>query len=132
MSEQEIESLSDRDLSALVAERVMGWPVFRPPINTEPKPYPCVYLLDSGSVFLDRAVGQREGWYPCSDIASAFLIVEQMRDRGYRFTFTFDPEQEARCDFGRFGDPVSSLGHAQHGSPARAICHAALKAVESK
>lgn len=106
--------MTDRELDALVAEKVFGWKeIAESPIN--------------GALCGSKPDGEHGYKYEIprygSDIAAAWQVVEEMESCGKRVTI----HREGSGD-----DWAADFGHGYYAAanePARAICLAALKAI---
>jgi hypothetical protein len=133
--------MTDRELDALCAERVMGWTRLQPPFcndgyrliewYTPPQP------TDSQTNGLMPVDSSR---VPCFStyMDRAWQVVEKMREQGWTFNIMVQT-----CDFpasatftdrtGSHGSPSWGLGfNAKHKCAPRAIVLAALKAATPK
>ena len=123
MTTTKLESLSNEELSALVAEKVMGWETYTP------KPY------SGREVWWSREIGSIDyvsHWSPATSIADAWEVVEKMGSPEHEFT-TFivagvEPNKALatmeRCP----SEGEYKKAEAESTAP-RAICIAALRAV---
>lgn len=120
--------LSDRELDALVAEKVMGW-------KKAPNGAWMSYEKDafgnggwkSHATWKANASVSAVRFTPSTDIAAAWQVVEKMKERQWNFTIADLVKNKWRAEFG------GSRKHKQTWEDAdtapRAICLAALKAV---
>lgn len=111
------DAMTDEQLAVLVAERVMGWKRQRG----------GWHWLTTENVTLP--VGD---WLPASDWGDAGWALERMRDGGWDCLITIDGHMDGRSQraivhVSRAGS--GGFGHAD--SPCRAICIAALRAVDA-
>lgn len=127
-------NLSDRELDAAVAERVMGWTCRRERwldhagrdagITTEFYASPTEGTITAAQ------------FQPSKLIQDAWLVVERMRELGFGFrAYWFPNGGNVKCCFATGFDPYDSPEDAAHDviadSAPRAICLAALAALES-
>jgi hypothetical protein len=117
-----------RELDALVAEKVMGWTLCDrvamgwgdgPPVfATGEDPYD------------DTARPSRQDWRPSEDIAAAWEVVENWRNRcnGEGVVLLSWHSEEWVCELGIWG-VESGFRHAPADTAPLAICRAALLAV---
>lgn len=122
-----ISKMTDEEIGQLVAIKVMGWK-YNDPL--------CGWITNGINTTLGDVVGKRE-WNPCQRIDQAFRVVDKMQDDDFWFSMTYkecaSPETRSamyqvvfRCvRGGTRGDHI-----AANDNPSRAICEAALKAVE--
>ena len=141
--------MTDRELDALVAEKVMGKTVeFIPSEPVEIKDDPTAFFGVTtnfgGAVFTSDREWLVDDWLDIeavravanysTDIAAAWAVVEKIAEGGFwlKLTTPFTPEQPYWAGFtphnitGWNGRPDHQAGDL---SPSRAICLAALKAV---
>lgn len=120
------ENLSDRELDALVAEKVMRWK----------QPPKANYWEDrAGDLRAMEDTSFGDAFSPSTKIASAFEVVEAMRERGFEFqTETFAKDKDFPKGFWqvRFYDTDwNVLGEAECMEELpRGICIAALRALD--
>ena len=111
MTLAEYEKMTDRELDAQVAEKVMGWEPYEGQERT--------WALPGGEV-----LGL---WIPSIDIADAFEVVEKMRGKSLNlFTLAACMGSQQWSAYVHGGD-----GWIQANTAPRAICIAALAAVEA-
>lgn len=87
-----------RDLDALIAEKVMGWQVFKRKWSENAIDKPelrstWAILPDGSEKFLFHApniYSGREPWSPSTDIAAAFTVVERFTGKGVPFGISYD------------------------------------------
>lgn len=113
--------MTDRELDALVAEKVMGWRIERYMTNP-PKPTGMGMPPDSTTIAEIPAYS--------TDIAAAWEVVEKMRAQGFdnQFSWRADRPGHRSRPFACFG----RNGSAEADTLQKAICLAALKAVGVK
>lgn len=139
------DAMTDEQLAALVAERVMGWRSFLVarttyggqvrekrwyPADTPDLP-PCGYWSPARPDMYPRPTASNE-WSPTTSWADAGRVTEKMRADGWDCLVTIDGHMEGRSQraivhVSRAGS--GGFGHAD--SPCRAICIAALRAVDA-
>jgi hypothetical protein len=112
------------DLNAQVAEKVMGW-VYVPSFIGNAVTMAPPSWSQGDNVYIETAK-----WNPSTSIADAWLVVEEMRRRGWQVdVVTDDPGWS--CWLHRLG---GKLGKPQHYVSAdtapEAICRAALEAYD--
>jgi hypothetical protein len=139
MTEQEIDQMeAGPELDALVAEKVMGWPVIGP--ND-----PYSQYLDKGGVIYN-GLAQKfpkfgvipSNWSPSTDIAAAWQVLEAMFQKAY--SPNYDLPLVYRCAEGFWNcevlipggnglgtDPDSNVATGEADTAPLAICRAALK-----
>jgi len=106
--------VTDRALDALVAETVI---VKAPRIPRNAAPLLCSLALHPVPPY-------------STDIAAAFLVVEEMRRRGWRYTLRDARNRDGFCHEAQFDNHKGVLEFEQDTtSPSRAICIAALRAL---
>lgn len=136
--------MTDAEIDALVAEKVMGWEYFivnysgtedETPRQKELSQWMQEVGIDSvGEYWIDverkfwRPAYGRQGWQPTRDIAQAWQVLEMFPVPRYWARLVATDTGNWRCDIDtRGGDgPVAS---AFDKDAPRAICLAALKAV---
>lgn len=134
MTHEEIDALpAGRELDALVAERVMGWQLV-PAVNGIESPW---WWDANGPVHSMDKSDWRGGWYPSTNIAAAWEVVERMGADGW------DAELDQFHNFMHIWDACfRKLDNRDQGqwlelrtgradAAPLAICRAALKAVAS-
>lgn len=126
-------SLSDREIAALVAERVMRWSVVRVPTIEggldewwSEQTYPLFAIHPEGGQWLMESLYNIESkaFQPSTEIACAFQVVEKMREQGWRVEMDSDEEGWGVSIL----KGVNKEGYADAESLPRAICLASLKA----
>ena len=122
-----IETLSDRELDALVAEKVMGWT----DIWTDGD-YFMAYPPHEQRIMQKMGVGYAER-YPIpnysSEISAAWEVVEKMRQEGLTVTITTPPTGWKNWDVRGWDDNNNDNRFIARADTApRAICIAALHA----
>lgn len=119
------DKLSDRELDALVAERVMEWPA------------KLVAEAREGFAIVIPGTGQLRGpWMPSYYPDDAYRVVERMRERGWwmKMTSPFDENDNYHagfCPAGTTGFNGRMDYSANGATPWRPICIAALRALET-
>lgn len=116
-------TLSDRELDARVAEKVMGWTDVRPIIGRRDERgqihnefVPHATMPDGQRIVLPNF---------SASIADAWTVVEKMAERRTEVCLTYTDDRRATVIFALM-EPV---GIAEDDTIARAICLAALRAV---
>ena len=118
----------NRELDALVAEKVMGWTLVTDIVKN------C-----SGQWFDSNGGGTRSehGWHPDTSISDAWLVVEEMRKRGFGVNIvspnvdtTSQPRPTDWIVWVEREDGVSSVASWRCDSAPEALCRAALEAVK--
>ena len=109
-----------RELDALVAEKVMGWEYIPGFAATMAAPT----WSQGENVYLETAK-----WHPSTSISDAFLVVEEMRKRGYSMEHSEDPGEQCRVWF-QISDDVRTCGKGIADTAPEAICRAALETVK--
>lgn len=117
------DAMTDEQLAALVAERVMGW-------TWDGDLSAWVSVIDEGGDV--RWHCDRLTWAPATQWSDAGRVLEKMRADGWDCLVTIDGHMEGRSQraivhVSRAGS--GGFGHAD--SPCRAICIAALRAVDA-
>ena len=109
--------MTDQELDALVAEKVMGWErrggAWVPEKWDDPSSLPPGVITTQPHFYF---------WKPSTDIAAAWMVVEKMN---CDFRFDWNHGEGVYC--ASFG--TNKYVGCDNKSPARAICLAALKAV---
>lgn len=120
-----------RELDAIVAERVMGATWRKPTRYAGIDGVSSLVLGERHSAvaitFAHRWPDDRlsyTGPAYSSDIAAAMQVVEAMRAKGYGFSLTDNQGERWTAEF------LNYLAFADAGTPALAICRAALKAID--
>lgn len=108
-----------RELDALIAEKVMGWKVFR---NGEHGPHRWEAETDRGTLRVIDSSYSGDGFSPSTDIAAAWEVVEKVRKEAGDF-------QLALVDYGSAWAARFDKASAVERTAPHAICLAALKAV---
>lgn len=136
--------MNDRELDALVAEKVMGWTVLIPPADpTEDDDLTRVAVLDPSYLGLRRYIETRpqywalKEWHPSTDITAAMTIVQHMHSGPVGPGFHLDwtpadgPDEAWLASFGSNNYPERGehIVEAVAPTPERAICLAALQAL---
>lgn len=110
--------MTDNELSALVAEKVMGWE-----------------LSDRG--FYVKGINKPESydtpnnWKPASDIAPAWQVMEKLTSLGFLVTIISPPPGYQTWDVRGWKPEINSDRFIAHSDTApRAICLAALEAIK--
>ena len=104
-----------KDLDAQVAEKVMGWTVQDD------------YLRDSHGYYMRSLEGCSADWSPSTSISDAWLVVEEMRKRGFQVVVrTPAVFSLSRCEISE----SSSMWTGEADTAPEAICRAALEAVD--
>jgi hypothetical protein len=123
-----------RELDALVAEKLMGWPLR--PYNDPDDVRPCFNLLDGQRGLLVWEQKGKSGWWfsPSTNIAAAWEVLGRLT---WQWEMGYDPGgwgevkvfvwDESEGEFATVGATFNHPGEAP-----LAICLAALKAVEAK
>lgn len=119
-NQTEIESLSDRELDALVAERVLGF--------DEVERVGGMFYYHNVEMDRESATGGR--WRSTvpqfsTEIASAFLVVEKLRAD---YMFRMWVAQVWNVEVWHYGSDEGFIAGHSHNSLPHAICLAALKA----
>ena len=107
--------MTDADLNAAVAERVMGWK------TNEVYGH---YYDDSKIDFFERMKGNPD--FLATDWSGVRLVVERMKALGWTANIGYGAQCDGWCEFW-FGDKTTKSAHAN--SLPHAVCLAALKAV---
>lgn len=132
--------LSERELDAAVAEKVMGWRLTwldrsyhsagegwsQRPVDSksECRHDPIAYWTDAK----DRSLNEVSEWEPSSDISDAVEVVEKMREQGWSFACTL---YEGKLPYASFCKrTAASSRNAEASTLPEAICRAALEAVK--
>lgn len=124
-------------LDALVAEKVMGWRVFRLEQamhdGNTPRPH-CVYMPtpDGEALQVFRESGDLDWWQPSTKIEAAWEVVEKLKIVVVPIT-TGGWIARAGMDIPRDGDEIwtGGTGWSDADTAPLAICRAALRAQES-
>jgi len=123
---------SEREIDALVAEKVMGWTLERyedgRPAKT-PADYADAANNDGWSWHGQPGDSEAYTWKPSTDIAAAWQVVEKMRAEGWSVQLrsnVYDPFWDCDAVRGYASTGIKHSGTAIE--PARAICLAALRA----
>lgn len=116
--------LRGADLDAAVAEKIMGW--YRNDDEfewREESGFSVGWASDDDSVW--------PAFRPSMDIACAWKVVKEMRERGWDFVLEWDhPEAlSAVAGFRRIASYGLAYTSRDDATPELAICHAALAAV---
>ena len=138
-----------RELDALIVEKVMGWAWFRhtciaggkrywarslfiPDHNVEP--FDGGYGIENVPAVGDETVAIMNAPNYSTDIAAAWQVVEKMRERGWHFLLMVSHESGmAIASFYLGPHDRSDLSATEEWQNApRAICRAALKAMEAR
>lgn len=106
------DAMTDEQLAALVAERVMGWKL------SPAKAWWC--RPDSDAIAV-------EDWRPATSWADAGRVLEKMREGGW--LWMMEHTDAGRCGYVRAG--VGTHARSTADTVPRAICIAALKAVDA-
>lgn len=122
----DIDSLSDRALDAAVAEKVMEW---KPEKGFHTR-RDCWRIDDRAQIIAHGGnIIMAENWKPSSDWSAAALVVERMREMGWRFWCGASNED------GRWVAQFSTESGAFYvygETMPTAVCRAAMKAREAK
>lgn len=113
-----------RELDALVAERVMGWKVFR---NGEHGSHRWEAETDRGTLRVIDSSYSGDGFSPSTDIAAAWEVVEKMRDDHWLLDLRSGFIETRAC----FTRAHAGEYVAQEKSTPLAICLAALAAARA-
>lgn len=135
--------MTDRELDALVAEKVMGWDVLTTrEFHRHGKSGDVVDCGDDGIFVAERDRSATTPFNPSTSISAAWSVVEQMRELGWHIDLDNDGSQKIgaeeswtwnallwtdRDDYDGDGDGDWPTAHAD--TAPRAICLAALRAV---
>jgi hypothetical protein len=135
----------NRELDALVAERVMGWPVLTQPDNPKGNdewyaslPFPCLILHPWGGYWLQRGWLDMVDFRPSESIEAAMQVVEKMTQLGFRFRYVMRGNFEnnglhhAAFDHADWADANPLYQSPLAKSLPEAICRAALAAVKEQ
>ena len=107
--------MTDAELNAAVAQEVMG----------------NGYAVRTGQAIKQTGPHSATPWFPTTDIAAAFEVVERMRELGWEQVNVNVAEDDlAYCWMKRPGP--TKVTNSQAPTPARAISEAALEAVRSE
>jgi hypothetical protein len=111
--------IADRELDALVAEKVMGWHEAQTTFNG------LWWCVEGDGSYFGRRQARVSEWHPSTNIADAWQVVEKMRADAW--DVLIDGTDDGSCDWWtvRFGGCMPAV---QSTSIAKAICLAALKA----
>jgi hypothetical protein len=110
-----------REIDRLVAEKVMGWePVYDDGDLIS-------FITGYGTLFFSD--DDECEWNPSTDIRDAWLVVEELIDRGYDFNLWRSEQREYNAEFQiqKKDGFVVSYGESDHAPTA--ICFASLEAV---
>ncbi len=117
--------MTNEQLDALVAEKVMGWTFYRQRLHPNHTFLTQTWRTEHGSIMPSM-------WTPTTEIAQAWEVVERMVKLGWNvriMNYGIAPElpdcEPWRCDFIRVG----ALSIKAASALPLAICLAALKAV---
>lgn len=124
--------MTDRELDAEVAIKVMRW---------TPMPKGFRWKASDGDTYFgdgwkhkweDDSGPHKELWNPSSSIAHAWLVVEEMRKRGWNVSITYYHFTKQWSML--FWNPHTEISGIRYSGPSieRAICGAALAALESE
>lgn len=124
--------MTDRELDAEVAIKVMRW---------TPMPKGFRWKASDGDTYFgdgwkhkweDDSGPHKELWNPSSSIAHAWLVVEEMRKRGWNVSMSYF--SSTGDWFVSFSKPQAEIADIMCSGPSieRAICGAALAALESE
>lgn len=117
--------MTNKELNAAVAEKVIGWKVCKDP-NCPAGCDKDVSVTEDGIIEVAGKV-----WSPSTDISAAWEVVEKMRASRYEIVLDdLGGDSQWRCRWDR--DDCGCVGTAEHPSAPMAICLSALKALESK
>lgn len=119
------DSMTDRELDAAVAEKVMGWS----PGGIHNPPTFWVLKDKIQRSWEDTSFGA--GFRPATEIYAAFEVVEAMRERGYSPRIQTAEGDESVWHVQLWSDPEDNpYGSGLHEKLPRAICIAALSALD--
>ena len=139
----EANSLSDREIDALVAEKVMGWTLFEGPDYTLVCDPDCSVDRPQRSVTVsrdettkraipDRFPPGKHAWHPSTDPVASKQLRDEMRKRGWFWLLQLRQDSGAcLMRFWRDSDDGEDVIEADANAPTeeRAICIAALRAI---
>lgn len=108
----------NRELDDLVAEKVMGWDYIPPFAATMA---PASWSLG------DNEFIETEKWHPSTSISDAWLVIEDMRKRGYEMTLEYFVDGSPLCQVAFTGLPTDESGSNGSDTAPEAICLAALE-----
>lgn len=124
--------------NALVAEKIMGWSVFRdtdkPNWDELIPSFPCFVIHTSGGAYVMRdnyATQSDEFWSPFTEIKDAFEVVKRMISLGFVQWAICDDEVYFQNGIDASDHPNEFKGGAvfNDGEIEKNICLAALKAI---
>lgn len=133
--------MSDNELNALVATKIMGWEElevgyfgseWETPRQVELRGWmEKVDINAVGSYWIDveRDWWSNANWQPTLDIAQAWQVVERMRELGFVFELQYGDIHPLGQDVFASFDSSETQGVWEDDSPAKAIAIAALKAL---
>lgn len=121
--------MTDRELDALVAEKVMGCKLKQHPMDYPVTKYTILCGCYDGRHEFQDAVSTQLKFYS-TDIAASWTIVEKMTQNNYHFCIhKYFGNQQYTAEFHLHElDIVGTHAGRDSSNPARAICLAALKA----
>lgn len=141
MTRDELLAMPDEDLRVLVAEKVMGWHHCGDDEPLRLHTHRGGYITKHGPWQVTHGI-LGASWFPLTDIAAAWSVVEKMWERGWNVAVCawpdYEPDKPYRVQIERRGAECRECGHCNTESEEvcaesapRAICVAALLAVES-
>ena len=127
--------MTDQELIATIAEKIMGWK----PTTFQELPIPAVpidpsYYVEDGDVWYvgsQQSDNFYDNWVfdPITDYAHVCEVLNRMASIGFGYTLSMQSPAEHRCVF--TGNRIMQYGEASNPDFCRAICDAAIRAIES-
>lgn len=111
----DVVDMTDAELDAAVAERVMGW-----------QPGGVEYRTDGTKVVWFKP----EGWSPTTDANAMMEVVEKAREQGLHININAQPRSSWLVILSPRSVLSASSSSADEPTIGRAVCIAALRAVE--
>jgi hypothetical protein len=128
----------NRELDVLVAEQVMGWPVFTQPDNPEGNdewyaslPFPCLILHSSGGYWLQRGWLDMVDFRPSESIEAAMQVENRIAELGLQTRYVLELAKIVDPRSNR-NDAVMSLWWALVHATSEQRCRSAYAAVKDQ
>lgn len=121
-----------KEMLCALAERVMGWQRLYVPIEVLPD-RESFALNNYGEIARWDATGKMHMWNPLESTADAWMLVDELMNRGFNLRIDCDPSVLEHFEVSVYlADGYAFVGEVTARTASLAICRAALATLEPR